>query len=143
MYFYVQEDAPHTPCMITVSGDRYINFFSLGPIQRAYNSIVDISQPTQWLSTYLYTGAKGDIYQLEYSAFFVNSATAHEWKYQVALSTGMMMNCFDTFGNKTPNQIFHKIKFDDEKIVLHANFEGVCYNGALKITGTMDMQPQG
>jgi len=141
MYFYIQDNAPYTPCMISVSGDRYINFFNLGPIQRPYNGIVEISQPTQWGHTYLYTGAKGDIYQLEFEAFFANSFLAHEWKYQVALSTSLLYNIFDVFGNKTVNQLFHKIKFDEEKVILHANFQGVCYEGAIKITGTMDIQP--
>jgi len=141
MHFYIQDDAPYTPCMISVSNDRYINFFNLGPIQRPYNGIVEISQPTQWGHTFLYVGAKGDMYQLEFEAFFANSYLAHEWKYQVALSTGLLYNLYDVFGNKTVNQLFHKIKFDEEKVILHANFQGICYEGAIKITGTMDIQP--
>lgn len=141
MYFYIQDDAPYTPCMISVSGDRYINFFNLGSVQRPYNGIQEISQATQWGHTFLYVGAKGDVYQLDFEAFFANSALAHEWKYQVSLSTGMLYNVFDVFGNKTPNQLFHKVKFDTEQILLHVNFEGTCYEGAVKITGTLEMQP--
>jgi hypothetical protein len=142
MSIYNNLTTPATPCLISVAGDRFINFFSLSATQFPYNKIVDISQPTQYSSTWLYVGAKGDPYQINFIAFFETSALAHQWKYFLATSSGMLYNIYDIHGNMTPNQILISGKVEDERTHFNLNYGGSCYPGAYRISGTLDMQPQ-
>jgi len=141
MSLYNNSVTPATPCLISVGGDRFINFFSLSATQFPYNGVQEISQPTQYSHTFLYVGAKGLPYQINFIAFFENSALAHEWKYFLATSTSLLYNIYDIFGNMTPNQMLIGAKIEEEKVFYNFNYDGACYPGAFRVSGTLDMQP--
>lgn len=139
---YINPNSPQTPCIISMGGDRFINFSDLKQAQWPHNEIVDITPPTSYSHNWLYVGAKGEQFTVDFSARFPNPAAAHAWKYFLATSTGLIFNHFDYWGNRTGYLILRQVRFTDEKVFLHGQSSTFCGGNGVEIFGTLSFFPQ-
>lgn len=139
---FINAIAPQTPCFISNTGDRFINFTSLTVPNWPHYEIVDITPATSYSHNWLYVGAKGEQYTINFVSRFPDPATAHAWMKSVAESTGLIYTVYNNWGLAWPNQILKQVRYTDHKVFLAGSTTTFCSGNGVEIRGDLSMFPQ-